>query len=172
MFFNELEDVLEILTNDQVSPIDTLGPLLFSHLGRCMDSAHFQVQERCLYLWSNENLVNRGCLGKQYCSVSLPCIYAPLSKLSKGHWHPTVQGLAQNVIKTYMGYNLKFFNKISSNHLGTAARDQHNDERRQQWQRLQAEFAEEHAGLQKDWARPRKGKFVEGVSSRPRAETV
>merc|ERR1719183_1411378 len=56
-----------------------------------MGSAHFQVQERCLYLWSNENLVNRGCLGKQYCSTSLPCIYAPLSKLSKGHWHPTVR---------------------------------------------------------------------------------
>lgn len=148
LFFNELEDVLEILTNDQVQPIDTLGPYLFAHLAKCMGSAHFQVQERCLYLWSNENLVNRGCLGKQYCSTSLPCIYAPLSKLSKGHWHPTVQGLAQNVIKTYMGYNLKFFNKISSHHLGTAAREQHKEQQRQQWQRLQSEFAEKHTKAQ------------------------
>ena len=52
----------------------------------CACNICVQVQERCLYLWSNENLVNRGCLGKQYCSTSLPCIYAPLSKLSKGAW--------------------------------------------------------------------------------------
>ena len=44
LFFNELEDVLEILTNDQVSPIDSLGPCLFAHLARCMESAHFQVR--------------------------------------------------------------------------------------------------------------------------------
>jgi len=38
--------------------------------------------------------------------------------------------------------------RISSHHLGTAAREQHKEQQRQQWQRLQSEFAEKHTKAQ------------------------
>lgn len=157
LFFNELEDVLEILTNDNASFVEEMGKTLFPHLGKCMGSSHFQVQERCLYLWSNDNLVNRGCLSKPYCASSLPSLYAPLNKMSKDHWHPTVQGMAQNVIKMYMGYNLKFFNKISTQHLDAAGLAIQRRRQRELWQRWTDEFeAGREERERQEWAAPRK----------------
>ncbi len=34
-----------------------------------------QVAERALFLWNNDHLVNRGCLGRQHTCTILPIIY-------------------------------------------------------------------------------------------------
>jgi hypothetical protein len=52
---------------------------LFKHIGKCIGSDHFQVQERCLFLWNNEHLVSNGCLSRQFCSSSLRHIYHNLN---------------------------------------------------------------------------------------------
>ena len=68
LFFNELEDVLEILTNDQVQPIDTLGPYLFAHLAKCMGSAHFQVGiERACIAWVGSGVLVYACSWCVFC---------------------------------------------------------------------------------------------------------
>ena len=50
LFLNELEEILELLGADQLAQISRT---LFVNLARCLDSDHFQVVERALFLWNN-----------------------------------------------------------------------------------------------------------------------
>lgn len=111
LFLNELEEILELLGSDQLSQISST---LFTNLARCLDSDHFQVVERALFLWNNEHLVNSGCLSRLNAQAVLPIIYGPLYKNSSGHWNATVEGLAQNVLKMYMEYDLALYDKCTT----------------------------------------------------------
>jgi len=106
-----LEEILELLGADQLAQVSTM---LFTNLARCLDSDHFQVVERALFLWNNEHLVNSGCLSRLNAHTVLPIIYGPLHKNSSGHWNATVEGLAQNVLKMYMEYDLELYDKCSA----------------------------------------------------------
>lgn len=70
--------------------------------------------ERALFLWNNEHLVNSGCLSRLNAQTVLPIIYGPLYKNSSGHWNATVEGLAQNVLKMYMEYDLVLYDKCTT----------------------------------------------------------
>lgn len=111
LFLNELEEILELMGNEQVESIH--GPL-FRIIALCVGSQHFQVAERTLFLWNNEHLVNNGCLSRAHASLILPAIYAPLFEKSKGHWNATVEGLAQNVLKLYMEYDMALYDKCTN----------------------------------------------------------
>ncbi|GMI24687.1 hypothetical protein TrCOL_g10377 [Triparma columacea] len=113
LFLNELEEILELLGADQLQQI---SKTLFTNLSRCLDSDHFQVVERALFLWNNEHLVNSGCLSRLNAKMVLPIIYGPLYKNSSGHWNATVEGLAQNVLKMYMEYDLALYDKCSTDY--------------------------------------------------------
>lgn len=113
LFLNELEEILELLGADQLAQISNT---LFVNLARCLDSDHFQVVERTLFLWNNEHLVNSGCLSRLNAQTVLPIIYGPLYKNSSGHWNATVEGLAQNVLKMYMEYDLALYDRCQSAH--------------------------------------------------------
>lgn len=113
MFLNELEEILELLGADQLAQVSTM---LFTNLARCLDSDHFQVVERALFLWNNEHLVNSGCLSRLNAHTVLPIIYGPLYKNSSGHWNATVEGLAQNVLKMYMEYDLALYDKCTASY--------------------------------------------------------
>ena len=114
LFLNELEEILELLGADQLRQI---SKTLFCNLARCLDSDHFQVVERALFLWNNEHLVNSGCLSRLNAKMVLPIIYGPLYKNSSGHWNATVEGLAQNVLKMYMEYDLALYDKCSTGYV-------------------------------------------------------
>jgi len=105
LFLNELEEILELIGVDQLLKVSNT---LFSNLARCLDSEHFQVVERALFLWNNEHLVNSGCLSRHSAQTVLPIIYRPLYKKSSGHWNATVEGLAQNVINKQTWKNKMF----------------------------------------------------------------
>lgn len=96
---NELEEVLELVEAEQLAKF---GPQLFKVLAKCVCCPHFQVAERALFLWNNEQLINQGCLSRAYNAQILPLIYASLYENSQGHWNMTVEQLAQNVLKHYM----------------------------------------------------------------------
>ena len=106
-----MEEILELLGADQLAQVSTM---LFTNLARCLDSDHFQVVERALFLWNNEHLVNSGCLSRLNAQTVLPIIYGPLYKNSSGHWNATVEGLAQNVLKMYMEYDLVLYDKCTA----------------------------------------------------------
>ena len=61
-------------------------------------------------------MVNSGCLSRLNAQAVLPIIYGPLYKNSSGHWNATVEGLAQNVLKMYMEYDLVLYDKCTSNY--------------------------------------------------------
>lgn len=114
LFLNELEEILELLGTEQIHRIHEP---LFRVISKCLGSQHFQVSERTLFLWNNEHLVQNGCLSRQFSEFVLPVIYGPLYKNSLGHWNSTVEGLAQNVLKLYMDYDMGLFDKCATNHL-------------------------------------------------------
>ena len=113
LFLNELEEILELLGADQLAQISNT---LFVNLARCLDSDHFQVVERALFLWNNDHLVNSGCLSRLNAQTVLPIIYGPLYKNSVGHWNATVEGLAQNVLRMYMEYDQALYDRCQEAH--------------------------------------------------------
>ncbi|KAH0921418.1 hypothetical protein HID58_021436 [Brassica napus] len=61
MFLNELEEVLEAT---QPPEFQRCMVPLFRRVARCLNSLHFQVAERALFLWNNdhiENLIKQNC---------------------------------------------------------------------------------------------------------------
>jgi len=60
--------------------------------------------------------VNSGCLSRLNAQAVLPIIYGPLYKNSSGHWNATVEGLAQNVLKMYMEYDLVLYDRCTANY--------------------------------------------------------
>lgn len=139
LLFNELEDIMELLNDEVVAEI--YKPL-FMHLARCLSSSHFQVQERCLYLWQNEQLITAGCLSEAHMMKSLPYVYAPLSKLSKDHWNSTVQNQAMSVTQRYMQYDLERYHKVEADHQNNKPiLEEKEKARAQQWEKLREECA-------------------------------
>ncbi|KAG5186544.1 protein phosphatase 2A regulatory B subunit [Tribonema minus] len=114
LFLNELEDILELLMDEQLQQVQ--GPL-FALLAQCLGSQHFQVAERTLFLWNNDHLVSKGCFSRAHTTTILPVIYGPLYRHSLGHWNTTVEGLAQNVLKMYMEFDLHLFDRVLSEHI-------------------------------------------------------
>jgi serine/threonine-protein phosphatase 2A regulatory subunit B' len=53
--FRRLEEVLELTQPQEFTK--TMIPL-FQQISRCVESAHFQVSERALFLWNNDYIVN------------------------------------------------------------------------------------------------------------------
>eukprot|EP00557_Chaetoceros_sp_GSL56_P013505 CAMPEP_0176482862 /NCGR_PEP_ID=MMETSP0200_2-20121128/3609_1 /TAXON_ID=947934 /ORGANISM="Chaetoceros sp., Strain GSL56" /LENGTH=457 /DNA_ID=CAMNT_0017879221 /DNA_START=1114 /DNA_END=2487 /DNA_ORIENTATION=+ len=111
LFLAELEEILEYLGTEQLSKISNT---LYTNLARFLDSDHFQVVERTLFLWNNEHLVGSGCLSRMNAQKVLPIIFGPLYKNSSGHWNATVEGLAQNVLKMYMEHDFDLYDKCAA----------------------------------------------------------
>ncbi|GFS35008.1 protein phosphatase 2A regulatory B subunit family protein [Actinidia rufa] len=55
MFLGELEEVLEAT---QAAEFQRCMVPLFRQIGRCLNSSHFQVAERALFLWNNDHIRN------------------------------------------------------------------------------------------------------------------
>ncbi|TKY59852.1 Serine/threonine protein phosphatase 2A 59 kDa regulatory subunit B' eta isoform [Spatholobus suberectus] len=95
MFLTELEEILEA-----TKPADFQRCMvpLFSRIALCLNSSHFQVAERALYLWNNDHIES---LIRQNCKVILPIIFPALEKSGRAHWNPVVQNLTCNVRKIF-----------------------------------------------------------------------
>ena len=135
LFLNELEEILELLGADQLAQISNT---LFVNLARCLDSDHFQVVERALFLWNNDHLVNSGCLSRLNAQTVLPIIYGPLYKNSVGHWNATVEGLAQNVLRMYMEYDQALYDRCQGAHSSEMEEIQRKDDAvRNRWAEIE-----------------------------------
>jgi serine/threonine-protein phosphatase 2A regulatory subunit B' len=76
-----------------------------------------QVAERTLFLWNNDHLVSKGCFSRAHTHNILPAIYGPLYKHSLGHWNTTVEGLAQNVLKMYMEFDVHMYDRVLNEYM-------------------------------------------------------
>ncbi|XP_072959798.1 serine/threonine protein phosphatase 2A 57 kDa regulatory subunit B' kappa isoform-like [Typha angustifolia] len=95
MFLGELEEVLE--ATNMVEFQKCMVPL-FQRISRCLNSSHFQVAERALFLWNNDHLIN---LISQNRQVILPLIYPALERNARWHWNQSVLNVTMNVRKMF-----------------------------------------------------------------------
>ncbi|KAI4343360.1 hypothetical protein L6164_010718 [Bauhinia variegata] len=105
MFLSELEEVLEAT---QPPEFQRCMVPLFGRIARCLNSPHFQVAERALFLWNNDHIEN---LIKKNCKVILPIIFPALEKNSRSHWNQAVRSLTLNARKIFYDLDPDLFNQ-------------------------------------------------------------
>eukprot|EP01068_Selenidium_serpulae_P014408 Selendium_serpulae@DN6095_c0_g2_i5.p1 len=135
MFIHELEEILELT---QGTEFHNVMELLFKKIAACIQSPHFQVAERVLYLWHNDQIAK---MINQNKVVLFPIIIAALYKNSKEHWNNTVAGLTFNVSKLLAEADPSLFDDCSDkNVLEEERRQQMEDNRAQKWAELQSMY--------------------------------
>ncbi|XP_044464200.1 serine/threonine protein phosphatase 2A 57 kDa regulatory subunit B' kappa isoform-like [Mangifera indica] len=95
MFLGEIEEILESINMVEFQKV--MVPL-FWRIGCCINSMHFQVAERALFLWNNDQIVNLIAHNRL---VILPIIFPVLEKNAQSHWNPAVLNLTLNVRKMF-----------------------------------------------------------------------
>ncbi|KAK6943890.1 Protein phosphatase 2A, regulatory B subunit, B56 [Dillenia turbinata] len=137
LFLGELEEVLEATRSAEFQRC--MVPL-FRQIARCLNSSHFQVAERALFLWNNEHIVQ---LIAQNRPVILPIIFDAMEKNIQSHWNQAVHGLTANVRKMFMEMDLELFEECQKQYAEKEAKATQLEElRAMTWKRL-AEAADE-----------------------------
>ncbi|KAJ4979252.1 hypothetical protein NE237_010032 [Protea cynaroides] len=136
LFLGELEEVLELT---QSAEFQRCMVPLFRQIGRCLNSSHFQVAERALFLWNNDHIVG---LIAQNRSVIFPIIFEALEKNIKGHWNQAVHGLTANVRKMFLEMDNELFEECQRKYQEKVANAEGLQEQRElTWKRLEAAAA-------------------------------
>ncbi|CAA7037201.1 unnamed protein product [Microthlaspi erraticum] len=105
MFLGELEEVLEAT---QAAEFQRCMVLLFRRIARCLNSSHFQVAERALFLWNNDHI--RTLITQNY-KVIMPIVFPALERNTRGHWNQAVQSLTINVRKVFSDIDQVLFDE-------------------------------------------------------------
>ncbi|MCL7024228.1 hypothetical protein MKW94_010082 [Papaver nudicaule] len=141
LFLNELEEVLEATQSPEFQRC--MVPL-FRQIGRCLNSSHFQVAERALFLWNNEHIVS---LIAQNRSVIFPIIYEALERNMQSHWNQAVHGLTGNVRKMFVEMDSELFEECQRQYEEKEARAKGLEEQRENtWRRLEEVVAAKAGG--------------------------
>ncbi|TYH88175.1 hypothetical protein ES332_D01G170000v1 [Gossypium tomentosum] len=131
LFLGELEEVLEAT---QSAEFQRCVVPLFRQIARCLNSPHFQVAERGLFLWNNEHIVS---LIAQNQLVILPIIFDALEKNIRSHWNQAIHGLTANVKKMFMEMDAELLDDCHRQFEEKEARAQEVEEQREMtWKKL------------------------------------
>lgn len=140
MFLSELEEVLEAT---QMPEFQRCVVPLFRQIARCLNSSHFQVAERALFLWNNDHIEN---LIKQNCKVILPIVFPALEKNTRSHWNQAVHSLTLNVRKIFSDLDPELFEECLLKFQEDEAKEEEVRTRREAtWKRLEEIAAEKAA---------------------------
>ncbi|KAK9277292.1 hypothetical protein L1049_006832 [Liquidambar formosana] len=140
MFLSELEEVLEA-----TQPAEFLHCMvpLFCQIARCLNSLHFQVAERALFLWNNNHIEN---LIEQNHNVILPIIFPALEKNATNHWNQAVYSLTLNIRKVFFDLDPELFKECLLKFQEDESEEDENKARREAtWRRLEEIAAEKAA---------------------------
>ncbi|XP_019464290.1 PREDICTED: serine/threonine protein phosphatase 2A 59 kDa regulatory subunit B' eta isoform-like isoform X2 [Lupinus angustifolius] len=109
MFLTEIEEILEA-----IQPVEFQKCMvpLFRRIAHCLNSSHFQVAERALYLWNNDHIES---LIQQNRKVILPIIFPALERSGRAHWNQVVQSLTLNVRKIFSNADPELFEECLDN---------------------------------------------------------
>uniref|UniRef100_A0A7N0TTZ2 Serine/threonine protein phosphatase 2A regulatory subunit n=1 Tax=Kalanchoe fedtschenkoi TaxID=63787 RepID=A0A7N0TTZ2_KALFE len=136
LFLSELEEILEAT---QAAEFQRCMVPLFRQLGRCLNSSHFQVAERALFLWNNDHIRN---LIIQNHKVILPIILPALERNTRGHWNQAVLSLTLNVRKVFLEADQELFKECLARFQESESREKETQEKREStWKRLEDEAA-------------------------------
>ncbi|KAJ0230599.1 hypothetical protein HA466_0307020 [Hirschfeldia incana] len=132
MFLNELEEVLEAT---QPPEFQRCMVPLFRQIARCLNSLHFQVAERALFLWNNNHIEN---LIMQSRKVILPIIFPALEKNAQKHWNQAVHSLTLNVRKIFNDLDPELFKECLAKFKEDESKQaETNAKREATWRRLE-----------------------------------
>ncbi|XP_010551034.1 PREDICTED: serine/threonine protein phosphatase 2A 59 kDa regulatory subunit B' zeta isoform-like [Tarenaya hassleriana] len=134
MFIGELEEVLEAT---QAAEFQRCMVPLFHQIARCLNSSHFQVAERALFLWNNDHI--RNLITHNHKTI-MPIIFPALERNTRGrgHWNQAVQSLTLNVRKVFSDTDLDLFDECLAKFQEDEAREKELQMKRDMtWQRLE-----------------------------------
>jgi serine/threonine-protein phosphatase 2A regulatory subunit B' len=130
---NELECLLVLAGAEATEPV---LHELFQLLSRCCGSSHFQVADRALMLWDNDELTAppSGSLSSSYGNVALPILFDGLQKqmalqeemrkkapdLNRSN---NVENNIQRVIQIYCEVDASIFSRVSAQRSGQLDRN-------------------------------------------------
>jgi serine/threonine-protein phosphatase 2A regulatory subunit B' len=139
LFLNQIEEILEVVMPQD---FDAIKIPLFQRLEQCIRSSHFQVAERTLLLWNNDEIVRLVNDNRQdLFPLIIGAIYCNTSAGSKTHWNTSVCTLTYNVLKLIMEADTKLFDDCSTNKRLDEVRDGAIEEERQKrWDSLTESF--------------------------------
>ncbi|CAN6287236.1 unnamed protein product [Urochloa humidicola] len=141
LFLGELEEVLEAT---QPAEFQRCMVPLFKQIGRCLNSFHFQVAERALFLWNNDHIVS---LIAQNRGVIFPIIFEALERNIQSHWNQAVHGLTANVRKMFLDMDSELFEECQQQYMEKQAKAKEMQEQRESaWRQLEAVVAAKAAG--------------------------
>lgn len=133
LFLGELEEILELTQAAEFTK--TMVPM-FQQISKCINSSHFQVGERALFLWNNDYIVS---LVAQNRHVILPVVFGALERNARSHWNAAVHGLTINVRKMFMEMDQTLFDeclrKFEEEERTASQQAEHKE---QLWKRLEA----------------------------------
>ncbi|OQR86651.1 protein phosphatase 2A regulatory B subunit [Achlya hypogyna] len=114
LFINTLEETLELTPIEEVSTFEKRQ--IAAVIAKCLQSHHFQVAERTLFLWNNPYLINHSLLNQDHARELLPIFFPALFKAFKLHWNITVRGLARSVLEMYTKYDFAMYRRCLENY--------------------------------------------------------
>ncbi|KAH6757599.1 hypothetical protein C2S51_038747 [Perilla frutescens var. frutescens] len=132
MFLGELEEILDVIN---IAEFQRVMVPLFWRLGRCINSFHFQVAERALFLWNNDQVVNLIAHNRQ---AILPIVFPALERNAENHWNQAVLNLTLNVKRMLAEMDDALVVACISHYKEEQARKKYEvQERKEVWERLE-----------------------------------
>lgn len=133
MFLGEVEEILEGINMVEFQKI--MVPL-FWRIGCCINSFHFQVAERALFLWNNDQIINLVTHNRQ---VILPIVLPALERNAQTHWNQVVLNLTLNVRKVFTEMDNMLFLSCHAQYKEEEANQNLAEKRRKEmWERLES----------------------------------
>lgn len=133
LFLGELEEVLELTQAAEF--VKTMLPL-FRQISTCINSSHFQVAERALFLWNNDYIVN---LVAQNRHALLPVCFGAFERNARNHWNAAVGGLTINVRKMLMEMDQQLYEECQKKWEEEEFQSQVEEKNRKEyWQKIEA----------------------------------
>nr|XP_043628080.1 serine/threonine protein phosphatase 2A 57 kDa regulatory subunit B' kappa isoform [Erigeron canadensis] len=132
MFLGEIEEILEGIS---MSEFQRVMVPLFWRIGCCINSSHFQVAERALLLWNNDQIFNLIGHNRQ---VILPIIFPSLETNVQNHWNQSVLNLTLNVRNIFTEMDNMLFLACHARFLEEQEKQSFATEKRKEaWDRLE-----------------------------------
>ncbi|THD23786.1 Serine/threonine-protein phosphatase 2A 56 kDa regulatory subunit beta isoform [Fasciola hepatica] len=140
LFLNELKACLECASS---SEFQSVARPVFTQISRCIQSLHFQVSERALFLWNDEYILS---LMAENIDLICPIVFPALNE-AKTHWNKIIQGLVFSAVNWMMEIDQKLVEKCSRN-LEADGRKAVEDARRRKdnWAKLEAAVKQGRTG--------------------------
>lgn len=115
MFLNETEEILDAMDPAEFSKV---AQPLFTQLARCIDSPHFQVAERALFLWNNEYIFS---LLSDHMEEVLPLVFTVLYRNARHHWNKTISNLARTALRMSVDVNPALVERLTAEYRAVRA---------------------------------------------------